>query len=122
MVLTYLHLSSDPVSNVACVCNNGIWQSRKSDASCQEKVEESAKKTKKKKKIIKTEINLPKCEGGDPTKWKNCLGIFLYDNGHEYEGEYQNGKIVKGTAIYPGGSKYVGNFKNEKHEIENTQK
>jgi len=86
----------------------------------QEKVEESAKKTKKKKKIIKTEINLPKCEGGDPTKWKNCLGIFLYDNGHEYEGEYQNGKIVKGTAIYPGGSKYVGNFKNEKPHGEGT--
>ena len=76
-------------------------------------LEKNVKKTKKKKKIIKTEINLPKCEGKNPAKWNNCLGVFLSNDGDKYEGEYQSGKIVRGTALYPGGAKYEGDFKND---------
>ena len=80
----------------------------------QKKIEKNVKKSKKKKKVIKTEVNLPKCEGNDSTKWNDCLGVFLSNDGDKYEGEFRKGKIVQGTALYPGGSKYIGNFKNDK--------
>jgi len=44
---------------------------------------------------------------------KESIGIYTYDNGVKYEGEFVNGKKNgKGTCTYPNGDKYIGMWKN----------
>jgi len=53
------------------------------------------------------------CQGSDHNQWTNCMGSRSTENGFTYIGHFKNGKIIKGTALYPGNSKYVGQFKND---------
>jgi len=54
-----------------------------------------------------------KCQGDDFNQWINCVGTRSTENGFTYIGQFKNGKIIKGTALYPGNSKYIGQFKND---------
>ena len=65
-------------------------------------------------KIRKEQSSLIKCEGGDYRQWTKCVGLYKANTGHEYEGLFKNGKIIKGTALFPDGATYVGEFKNYK--------
>jgi len=49
--------------------------------------------------------------------WHNCVGIYTYDDGGKYVGEWKdNKKHGQGTYSWPSGSSYVGNWKdNKKH-------
>ena len=38
-------------------------------------------------------------------------GTYTAKDGSKYIGKFVDGKILKGTAIYPGGAKYIGEFK-----------
>ena len=66
---------------------------------------------KKQKKSTKTQNSLTECVGSDHKKWTDCRGSHLDNNCFKYNGVYKQGKIIKGTAIFPGGGKYVGDFK-----------
>ncbi len=35
----------------------------------------------------------------------------MNENGNKYEGNWENGKLMKGKAIYLDGSYYIGEFK-----------
>ena len=59
--------------------------------------------------------SLPKCEGGDPLKWNNCLGTFTFQTGLKYVGEFKNGTMDgQGTFTYPNGDKRVGVWRDGK--------
>jgi len=55
--------------------------------------------------------SLPKCEGGDPNKWDNCIGV---KEGNKwgwgtYNGEWKDGKYHgRGTFTWGDGEKYDG--------------
>ena len=63
-------------------------------------------------KIKKEQSSLIGCQGNDHKKWTKCKGSYKTETSHKYVGLFINGKIVKGTSIYPGGATYVGDFKN----------
>ena len=64
---------------------------------------------------IKKEQSLViKCQGNDYKQWTNCQGIYNAESGHKYNGLFKDGRIIKGTSIFPGGAKYVGEFKDYK--------
>lgn len=63
--------------------------------------------------ILKEQSDLLKCKGNDYKQWSNCKGAYQTENGYKYDGQFKNGKMIEGTAIYPGGAKYVGKFKND---------
>ena len=65
-------------------------------------------------KIKKEQSSIIKCEGNDYREWTKCKGLYKANTGHEYDGLFKNGKIVKGTALFPDGATYVGEFKNYK--------
>jgi hypothetical protein len=53
-----------------------------------------------------------KCVKGD---CKNGYGIYIYNSGMKYIGEWKNEKRHgKGTLIYPDGTKYIGEWKDNK--------
>ena len=58
--------------------------------------------------------SLPKCKGGDPTKWNNCEGTVNLEGGNKYEGELRGGVTFhgQGTYTWADGQKYVGEWKN----------
>ena len=62
------------------------------------------------KKLKKEQSALINCKGKDYTKWTNCKGKHKSENGLLYSGLFKNGKIIKGTSLYPGGAKYIGEF------------
>ena len=60
---------------------------------------------------------------GDSGKYVRFPGpvICKYDDGFEYQGEWQDGKKHGiGTYTYPDGSKYVGEWKDDKKHGEGT--
>ena len=65
-------------------------------------------------KISKEQKSMPKCQGDDYKQWTNCKGVQYTKDGHKYIGQFKDGKILKGTALYPGGAKYIGEFKDQK--------
>ena len=69
--------------------------------------------SKKQKQNLETESSLPKCQKSDYKQWTNCQGSRTSQNSYKYSGIYKEGKILKGTAIFPGGGKYVGEFKSD---------
>ena len=74
---------------------------------------EKEKMQKIQEEMLKGQSSVNKCQGSDHNQWTNCLGSRSTENGFTYIGQFKNGKIIKGTALYPGNSKYVGQFKNE---------
>ena len=53
--------------------------------------------------------------------WHNCVGIYTYDDGGKYEGEWKdNKKHGQGTYNWPSGSSYVGNWKDDKKHGQGT--
>jgi hypothetical protein len=54
----------------------------------------------------------------DPSDlWHNCVGIYTYDDGSKYVGEWKDNKQHgQGTHTWPGGDTYIGEYKdNKKH-------
>ena len=79
---------------------------------------QEAKTSKEQKQILKAQeqikkeqSSLIKCQGNDYKQWTNCKGSYRAETGYKYNGLFKDGKILKGTSIYPGGAKYVGEFK-----------
>jgi len=66
------------------------------------------------KKLKKEQSALMVCKGKDDTNWTNCKGKRKSKSGLLYSGLFKNGKIIKGTSLYPGGAKYIGEFKDGK--------
>ena len=66
------------------------------------------------KQIKKEQSFIVKCEGNDYKLWTNCKGSYKTKTGHQYNGLFKDGKILKGIALFPGGAKYVGEFKDYK--------
>ena len=66
--------------------------------------------SKEQKQILKEQSSKPNCQGSKLEQWTNCQGTYTDKNGFKYTGEFRDGKILKGTAIYPGGAKYIGKF------------
>ncbi len=61
---------------------------------------------------------LPPCKGTDTTKWSNCYGSESIPNGHNYTGDYLNGKkhgygVMDVTFEKNRGDKYIGEFKED---------
>ena len=75
-----------------------------------EKSKEKKKISEAQKKLKKEQSTLKKCQGTDYTKWTNCKGEYKSETELLYSGLFGNGKIIKGTSIYPGGAKYIGEF------------
>ena len=63
------------------------------------------------KKLLEKQSSLTKCQESTRDKWTDCQGTYTAQNGIKYIGQFKNGKILAGTAIYPGGAKYIGTFK-----------
>ena len=101
-----------PVIINYCTDVKADWANRKKEKSVQS--------NKAKKKVSQQESTLPPCKGNDSSKWENCLGKTVDKNGNKYKGEYNNGKIAQGTAMYPGGAKYSGQFKDDRPHGEGT--
>ena len=65
-------------------------------------------------------LALPKCEGNDYKKWRNCSGTLKNEDGHIYTGSFDNnGKRFGYSEIkYYDGDYYLGYYKNDlKHGI-----
>jgi len=45
----------------------------------------------------------------------NGKGNLIYKNGHEFTGEFKDGKKIIGTYTWPNGEKFVGDFKDGRH-------
>ena len=92
------------------------WNLKKIEKSTDDKEKKGMLETQE--KILRKELekltSAVKCSGSDPTKWNNCKGIHIDENKIKYIGKFQNGKIIKGLALYPGNAKYEGDFKNYK--------
>ena len=65
-------------------------------------------------KIKKEQSSVIECQGNNYKQWTKCKGTHKAETGLKYNGLFINGKIIKGTSIYPGGAKYVGEFKDYK--------
>ena len=75
---------------------------------------EQARILKAQEQIKKEQSSVVMCGGNDYRQWTNCKGSRKAETGHTYDGLFKNGKIIKGTALFPGGAKYVGEFKDYK--------
>jgi uncharacterized caspase-like protein len=56
--------------------------------------------------------NLPACQGGDVSRWRNCFGTVAFSDGGVFVGEVKDGnnRSGKGIYTYANGDKYIGNF------------
>tara|TARA_Y100000590_G_scaffold102429_1_gene116378 strand:- start:9351 stop:10616 length:1266 start_codon:yes stop_codon:yes gene_type:complete len=88
------------------------WNVGKIELAEEEKEQEQMQKIQE--EMLKEEISATKCKGNDKNQWSSCVGTLTTENGFVYIGEFKNGNIVKGTALYPGNAKYVGQFENNK--------
>ena len=79
-----------------------------------ENEKEKAQMQKIQEEMLMDQSSAIECQGSDYNQWTNCVGSISTENGFTYIGQFKNGKIIKGTALYPGNSKYVGQFKNDK--------
>ena len=66
------------------------------------------------KKLKKKQQEITQCKGNNYKEWTDCFGKYKSENSHIYTGEFKNGKIIEGTALYSAGAEYVGKFKNFK--------
>ena len=90
----------------------GGWDTDKIEKS--EISKEQTQILKAQEQIKKEQSFVVKCEGNDHKQWTNCKGSYKAETGHKYDGLFKNGKILKGTALFPGGATYVGEFKDYK--------
>tara|TARA_B100000029_G_scaffold365014_1_gene358288 strand:- start:2945 stop:4210 length:1266 start_codon:yes stop_codon:yes gene_type:complete len=88
------------------------WDIKKIELAEGKKDEELIKQLQE--EILREESSAIECKGNDYSAWTNCIGNKTDKNGFKYIGNFKNGKIIKGTIIYPGNSKYSGDLKNEK--------
>jgi hypothetical protein len=62
---------------------------------------------------------LPNCSSSG--YFHNCFGIYTWENGEKYVGEWQNGQESgEGTYTYSNGDKYVGEFKDSEFNGQGT--
>ena len=58
------------------------------------------------------QTTLPVCKGDDATQWNHCLGAWTDPSGHEYVGNWKDGKQHGyHTVTFTTGDTYVGEFK-----------
>jgi len=95
-----------------CSDVKGGWDKNKIEKAAIDKEQERILKAQE--KIKKEQSSIVKCEGADYKQWTNCKGSYKAKTGHKYNGLFEDGKILKGTALFPGGAKYVGEFKDFK--------
>ena len=95
-----------------CVDVKADWDKRKIQKT--EASEEQKQILKAQEQIKKEQSFAIKCVGNDYKQWTNCTGSYTTNTGHNYNGLFKNGKILKGTALFPGGATYVGEFEDYK--------
>jgi len=100
-----LYSLEGPRNEYLCENVKANWDKSKKEGVASNKAQE---------KSLQVDSSLPKCQGSDPKQWKNCQGFYTAENGYKYNGQFKEGKILKGSAIYPSGAKYVGKFKDDK--------
>ena len=88
------------------------WNKQKIEET--EAIKEQEQILQAQKKIKKEQSSLIECQGNNYKQWTKCKGSHKTESGHKYEGLFIDGKIIKGSSIYPGGAKYVGEFKDYK--------
>ncbi len=67
------------------------------------------------KKVFKESQGQPSCKGNyNPSTWTNCIGVYSFQNGSKYFGEWKKGrKEGNGTMEFVEGDRYVGKWKND---------
>ena len=95
-----------------CIDVKANWDERKIEEV--ETTKEQKQILKAQKQIKKEQSSIAICQGKNHEEWTKCKGSYKTLAGHEYDGIFTNGKIIKGISTYPGGAKYVGEFKNYK--------
>ena len=101
-----------PVKKSYCEVVKANWDVDKIKAAENEKGNEKVKQLQE--EILKEQSSKNKCQGKDYSAWSNCVGTKSDEKGFTYVGNFKNGKIIKGSILYPGNSKYTGELKNEK--------
>ena len=99
---------SGPIRQSYCSDVKADWDKNKNENKKISKNQELISETQK--KLLKKQSSLTKCQGGTHDKWTNCQGAYIAQDGIKYIGQFKDGKILEGTAIYPGGAKYIGKF------------
>ena len=98
-----------PARQSYCLDVKADWDKNKIENKKISKNQELISETQK--KLLEKQSSLTKCEESTHDKWTDCQGTYTAQNGIEYIGQFKNGKILEGTAMYPGGAKYIGTFK-----------
>ena len=61
--------------------------------------------------VLTSSFALPPCQGSDYSKWNNCFGDRIYENGDKYSGDWQGGKRRgQGTFFWLGDTKWKGDM------------
>ena len=97
-----------PIRDTHCFDVKADWDKGKIEEKYASEQQEEILKTQK--KISEEQSTLPKCEGTSFKEWTKCQGTYRDENGLKYTGLFLDGKITKGTVIYPGGGVYIGDF------------
>ena len=98
--------------NSYCEIVKADWDMDKIASDDERKGNEKVKELQE--QMLREQSSSTQCQGTDYNSWTDCVGIKSNEKGFKYIGNFKNGKIIKGTILYPGKSKYVGEMKNEK--------
>ena len=101
-----------PTKKSYCEIVKANWDIEKIELAEDEKGKKLTKQLQE--EMLRDQNSINECQGNDQNSWTNCVGTKTDKNGFEYIGNFKNGKIIKGTILYPGNSKYTGQLKNEK--------
>ena len=98
--------------NTRCEIVKADWDMKKIVAKEDERDSEGIKQLQE--QMLKEQASSTQCQGNDYDAWTDCVGTKSDERGFKYIGNFKEGKIIKGTILYPGNSKYTGELKNEK--------
>jgi len=94
-----------------CETVKADWNMEKIAADEDEKDNEKIKELQE--QMLKEQSVSTQCQGNNYDSWTDCVGTKSDERGFTYIGNFKEGKIMKGSILYPGGSKYTGELKNE---------
>ena len=100
-----------PPKNTYCEIVKADWNMEKIAADNDDKANEKIKQLQE--QMLKEQSSSTQCQGNDYNLWTDCVGTKSDEKGFKYIGNFKEGKIIKGTILYPGNSKYTGDLKNE---------
>jgi len=101
-----------PPRKTYCEIVKADWDMKK--IAVDEDKKDSEKIQQLQEQMLKEQNTTTQCQGNESNTWTNCVGTKLDEKGFKYVGNFKDGKIIKGTILYPGNSKYTGELKNEK--------